>query len=115
LTRFSTFPYSSFPSKDVRHIFFEENAVVTKRRMQEKKEIVVQSLRPFGTSIFTEMTNLANAYGAVNLSQGFPDFEGPEEVRARAAEAIMRGPIRWNSAAAPGYRPQDETILWPRR
>jgi len=68
---------------------------VTKGRMQEKENIVVQSLRSFGTSIFTEMTNLANANGAVNLSQGFPDFEGPEEVRARAAEAIMRGPNQY--------------------
>src|SRR4030042_4341448 len=63
--------------------------------MQEKKEILVQSLRPFGTSIFTEMTNLANANGAVNLSQGCPDFGGPERVRARAAEAIMRGPNQY--------------------
>jgi N-succinyldiaminopimelate aminotransferase len=64
-------------------------------RSLKKKEVVVQCLRPFGTSIFTEMTNLANANGAVNLSQGFPDFEGPKEVRARAAEAIMRGPNQY--------------------
>jgi N-succinyldiaminopimelate aminotransferase len=65
---------------------------MSKSRLEEKKEVVVQSLRPFGTSIFTEMTNLAHANGAVNLSQGFPDFEGQEEVRAGEAEAIMRGP-----------------------
>ena len=68
---------------------------MTKSPLEEKKEVVVQSLRAFGTSIFTEMTELANANGAVNLSQGFPDFEGPEEVRARAAEAIMRGPNQY--------------------
>ncbi len=68
---------------------------MTKDRFGKKKEVVVQSLRPFGTSIFTEMTNLANANGAVNLSQGYPDFEGPEEVRAKAAEAIMRGPNQY--------------------
>jgi len=68
---------------------------VTQRHLEEKKDVVVQSLRPFGTSIFTEMTTLAIANGAVNLSQGFPDFEGPEEVRARAAEAIMRGPNQY--------------------
>jgi len=68
---------------------------MTKSRLDERKEVVVQSLRPFGTSIFTEMTNLAIANGAVNLSQGFPDFEGPEEVRARAAEAILRGPNQY--------------------
>jgi aspartate/methionine/tyrosine aminotransferase len=58
--------------------------VVSDSRLSEKKEVGVKSLRPFGTSIFTETTNLANANGAVNLSQGFPDFEGPKEVRARA-------------------------------
>ena len=40
----------------------------------------------FGTSIFTEMTELARARGAVNLAQGFPDFLGPPELlRAIAA------------------------------
>jgi len=60
-----------------------------------KKEVVVGALRPYGTSIFTEMSVLANKHGAVNLSQGFPDFDGPEEVRAKAAEAIMRGPNQY--------------------
>ena len=41
------------------------------------REIAVEAHRPFGTSIFTEMSVLANTYGAVNLSQGFPDFDGP--------------------------------------
>jgi N-succinyldiaminopimelate aminotransferase len=77
------------------HFVFEEIDIVTKSHLEEKKEVIVQSLRPFGTSIFTEMTNLANANRAVNLSQGFPDFEGPEEVRAKAAEAIMRGPNQY--------------------
>jgi len=65
------------------------------KKDQEMKEVVVKALRPFGTTIFSEMTALANAYGAVNLSQGFPDFDGPEEVRAKAAEAIMRGPNQY--------------------
>jgi len=62
---------------------------------QGRQEVVVKALRPFGTTIFTEMTALANAFGAVNLAQGFPDLDGPEEVRARAAEAIMRGPNQY--------------------
>ena len=60
-----------------------------------KRSAVSASLRPFGTTIFTEMTALANTFGAVNLSQGFPDFDGPEQVRAKAAEAIMRGPNQY--------------------
>lgn len=56
---------------------------------------VCQALRPFGTTIFTEMTALSNQVGAINLSQGFPDFEGPESVRRAAAEAVLRGPNQY--------------------
>jgi len=59
------------------------------------KEVAVEGLRPFGTSIFTEMSVLANTHGAVNLSQGFPDFDGPREIRAMAADAILRGPNQY--------------------
>ena len=62
---------------------------------ESRRQAVVEALRPFGTSIFTEMTLLANAHGAVNLSQGFPDFDGPEEIRKIAAQAIMRGPNQY--------------------
>lgn len=48
-------------------------------------------LAPFGTTIFTEMTRLATQHGAVNLAQGFPDFDGPAFVRDAAAAAIARG------------------------
>ena len=61
----------------------------------EIEDVAVAALRPFGTSIFTEMSVLANAHGAVNLSQGFPDFDGPEAIRAKAAEAIQRGPNQY--------------------
>jgi methionine aminotransferase len=43
----------------------------------------------FGTSIFTEMTELARRHDAVNLAQGFPDFHGPAEL-LRAVEAHVR-------------------------
>jgi len=42
----------------------------------------------FGTSIFTEMTALAVAHGAINLSQGFPDFPGPEHVKQAVQAAV---------------------------
>ena len=48
-------------------------------------------LQGFGTTIFTEMTGLAQAHGAVNLGQGFPDFEGPSQIRDAAIAAIMAG------------------------
>lgn len=44
-----------------------------------------------GTTIFTEMTQLAIHHGAVNLGQGFPDFEGPEHLREALAEAMHAG------------------------
>ena len=44
----------------------------------------------FGTSIFSLMTQAANHYGAVNLAQGFPNFDGPSEIK-EAAVAAIRG------------------------
>jgi N-succinyldiaminopimelate aminotransferase len=49
------------------------------------------ALAGFGTSIFSEMTRLANETGAVNLSQGFPDFEGPREIVDAAVAALRAG------------------------
>jgi N-succinyldiaminopimelate aminotransferase len=39
-------------------------------------------------SIFSQMTSLANEYEAINLSQGFPNFEGPTFIRESLSEAI---------------------------
>lgn len=41
------------------------------------------------TTIFTVMSALATEHGAINLGQGFPDTEGPETIRRRAAEAVL--------------------------
>jgi aspartate/methionine/tyrosine aminotransferase len=43
------------------------------------------------TTIFEEMSGLAREHGAINLGQGFPDHQGPEDLRARAAEALRTG------------------------
>jgi N-succinyldiaminopimelate aminotransferase len=48
-------------------------------------------LEPFGTTIFSEMTRLALAHGAINLAQGFPDFDGPPEIIEAAVEALRGG------------------------
>ncbi len=42
----------------------------------------------FTESVIREMTRLANLHGAVNLSQGFPDFAAPAEVKEAARQAI---------------------------
>ena len=48
----------------------------------------VQRLRPYVSTIFAEMTELAIAHEAINLGQGFPDIDGPREVLDAAAEAM---------------------------
>ena len=47
------------------------------------------------TTIFEVMSRLAMEHGAVNLGQGFPDVDGPEEVRRAAAQALMAGPNQY--------------------
>src|SRR5690606_14302199 len=52
---------------------------------------LVERMRPFGTTIFAEMSALAVRTGSVNLGQGFPDTDGPPEMLAAAQEAIAAG------------------------
>ncbi|MGC5028865.1 pyridoxal phosphate-dependent aminotransferase [Micromonospora sp. DT229] len=52
---------------------------------------LVNRMRPFGTTIFAEMSALAVRTGAVNLGQGFPDTDGPPEMLTAAAEALRSG------------------------
>jgi aspartate/methionine/tyrosine aminotransferase len=48
-------------------------------------------LRKFGQTIFTEMSLLATRHEAINLGQGFPDFDGPRFVKEAASAAIAAG------------------------
>lgn len=43
----------------------------------------------FTDSVIRRMTRISNQYGAVNLSQGFPDFEPPKEILSRLAEVTQ--------------------------
>jgi N-succinyldiaminopimelate aminotransferase len=52
---------------------------------------LVPRMEPYATSIFGEMSNLALQVGAINLGQGFPDTDGPEEVKEIAQAAIRDG------------------------
>ncbi len=52
---------------------------------------LVRRMRPFGTTIFAEMSALAVSTAAVNLGQGFPDTDGPPEMLAAAADALRSG------------------------
>ena len=52
---------------------------------------ITSRLAAFGTTIFSEMTRLAVEHGAINLAQGFPDFDGPEFAKEAAIAAIRAG------------------------
>ena len=49
----------------------------------------------FTDSVIRRMTRIANKYGAVNLSQGFPDFDPPTEITDRLAEIAGKGPHQY--------------------
>ncbi|MDP9704922.1 MULTISPECIES: pyridoxal phosphate-dependent aminotransferase [Rahnella] len=48
-------------------------------------------LPALGTTIFTQMSALAQKHNAINLSQGFPDFDGPQYLRDRLAYHVSQG------------------------
>jgi len=56
-------------------------AHISRRMLSAKAE-------QFTESVIREMTRLALKHGAVNLSQGFPDFAAPEEIKEAARQAI---------------------------
>ena len=50
----------------------------------------------FSDSVIRRMTRISNQYGAINLSQGFPDFDPPKEMLDRLAEAAYEGPHQYS-------------------
>ena len=52
---------------------------------------ISRRLSPFGVTIFTEITELARQHDAINLGQGFPDWDGPDFVKAAAADSLGGG------------------------
>ena len=74
----------------------------------------------FGTSIFTEITALAARHGALDLSTGFPDTDGPDELKDALIAALRGGhnqyaaPTASRSCAAPSPRtPNGSTASRP--
>ncbi|WP_295443383.1 aminotransferase class I/II-fold pyridoxal phosphate-dependent enzyme [uncultured Thiodictyon sp.] len=59
----------------------------------------------FGESVIRRMTRIANEYGAINLSQGFPDYDPPPQLIAAGVAAMQNGPhqyaVTWG---APDFR-----------
>ena len=52
---------------------------------------VADRLSAFGSTIFTEISRLAIEHDAINLGQGFPNFDGPDFVKQAAVDAIHNG------------------------
>lgn len=70
---------------------------------------MMQSKLPdVGTTIFTVMSALAAQHNAINLGQGFPDFDMPQELVALVCDAMKRGHNQYAHMA--GYVPLREAI-----
>ncbi|MCX5060263.1 MULTISPECIES: pyridoxal phosphate-dependent aminotransferase [unclassified Streptomyces] len=61
------------------------------RMTSSNRPLLNRRLTEFGTTIFAEMSALALQTGSINLGQGFPDTDGPEEVREAAVRALRDG------------------------
>ncbi|MFF7017327.1 MULTISPECIES: pyridoxal phosphate-dependent aminotransferase [Streptomyces] len=59
--------------------------------MTQGRPLLNRRLAGFGTTIFAEMSALAARTGSINLGQGFPDTDGPEEIREAAVRALRAG------------------------
>ena len=69
--------------------------------------IIETKLPKVGTSIFTVMSQLAASHNAVNLGQGFPDFDGPQALRDALTDAMNSGKNQYAPATGlPALRQQ---------
>ncbi|KAI3964833.1 hypothetical protein MKW92_013628 [Papaver armeniacum] len=85
---------------------------------------VAKRLEKFKTTIFTQMSMLAIKHGAINLGQGFPNFDGPEFVKDAAIQAIKEGKNQYargygvpdlNSAAAARFKKDSGLVVDPEK
>ena len=59
----------------------------------------------FTDSVIRRMTRISDAHGAINLSQGFPDFDPPREILDALAKASYAGPHQYSiTFGAPHFR-----------
>ncbi|XP_047983481.1 probable N-succinyldiaminopimelate aminotransferase DapC [Salvia hispanica] len=85
---------------------------------------IAKRLEKFKTTIFTQMSSLAIKHGAINLGQGFPNFDGPEFVKEAAIEAIRAGKNQYargygvpdlNSAVADRFKLDTGLVVDPEK
>ena len=64
-----------------------------------------QRVGTFTDSVIRRMTRISDQYGAINLSQGFPDFDPPKEIMDALAQAAYQGPHQYSvTFGAPNFR-----------
>ena len=80
--------------------------------MNNNPLIPESKLPALGTTIFTQMSALAQQHQAINLSQGFPDFDGPRYLQERLAYHVAQGANQYapmigagKTAELYGYQP----------
>jgi len=62
-------------------------------------------VQTFTDSVIRRMTRISDEYGAINLSQGFPDFDPPKEILDRLAKVAYEGPHQYSvTFGAPNLR-----------
>ncbi|ORM66906.1 pyridoxal phosphate-dependent aminotransferase [Pantoea rwandensis] len=76
--------------------------------MTQHNLIPESKLPALGTTIFTQMSALAAQHNAINLSQGFPDFDGPHYLQERLAYHVSQGANQY--APMTGTLPLREAI-----
>ena len=73
--------------------------------MSPARPPVARRVAAFGTTVFSEFSALALKHQAVNLGQGFPDFDGPDAIKDAAVQAIRDGVNQYAVAmGAPALR-----------
>ena len=55
-----------------------------------------QRVNQFTDSVIRRMTRISDEYGAINLSQGFPDFDPPKELLDALAGVAYHGPHQYS-------------------
>ena len=70
----------------------------------------------FTDSVIRRMTRVSLQYGAVNLSQGFPDFDPPRELTDRLTQVAQEGPhqyaITWGAANFRKALAENSPVSW---
>ena len=84
----------SLSFKRGRDCFFISRYCEENKRRDSKMKLLSNRLDFFTESIIRKMTRIANEYDAINLSQGFPDFDPPQVLIDSLIECYIYS--RWN-------------------